>query len=83
VAVDPADAGEPVTEPFGLSDLGDAVFDEPGLVTVAQVVEVQTLDDRGDAVVRVTVDGGMPVTAVEAGTAVQSAVATVKMCSWR
>jgi hypothetical protein len=81
VAVDAPDAGESVTEPFGLGDLGDAVLDEPGLVAVSEIVEVQPADDRGDAVVRVAVDGGMPAPAVEAGAAVQPTVATVNTCA--
>jgi hypothetical protein len=35
VAVDAAYAGQSVPEPFGLGDLGDVGFDEPGLVGVA------------------------------------------------
>jgi hypothetical protein len=58
-----------------LGDLGDAVLDEPGFVALAQVVEVQPAIERGDAVVGVALGGGMPVTAVEAGAAVQAAVA--------
>ena len=40
VAVDATDAGDAMTESVGLDDFGDVVFDEPGLVRVAQVVEV-------------------------------------------
>jgi len=76
VAVDAADAGQPVAEPFGLGDLGHAVFDQPGLMAVPQVVEVQPAHDCGDAGVGVAVGGGSPVAAVEAGAAVQAAVAT-------
>jgi hypothetical protein len=35
VAVDSADAVEPVAEPFALGNLKDAVLDEPGFVAVA------------------------------------------------
>jgi hypothetical protein len=34
VAVDAAHAGQAVAEPAGLGDLGDGVFDEPGLTVV-------------------------------------------------
>ena len=75
VAVDAAHAGQPVAEPFGLGDLRHVVFDEPGFVTVSQVVEVQPSNDRRGAIVGIAVDGGVPVAAVEAGAAVQAAVA--------
>src|SRR5438105_2793890 len=42
VAVDAADAAEAA----GLDDLGDVVFDQPGFVGVAQVVEVHAGQDR-------------------------------------
>lgn len=70
VAVDASDAGQAVSEPFGLGSLGHAVFDEPGFVAVPQVVKVQSADDGGDAVGGVAVGGGSPVAAVEAGAAV-------------
>ncbi|GAB1693445.1 hypothetical protein KRM28CT15_52480 [Krasilnikovia sp. M28-CT-15] len=36
VAVDTANSGQPVTEPFGLGNLRDAILDEPGLVAVPE-----------------------------------------------
>src|SRR3954452_20995369 len=36
MAVDTADAGEPVPESFGLGYLGNVVIDEPGFVGVAE-----------------------------------------------
>ncbi|MEU7752475.1 hypothetical protein AB0B57_17230 [Micromonospora sp. NPDC049101] len=46
MAVDPAHAGDAVAESLDLGDFGDVVFDEPGFVGVAQVVEVHAFDDR-------------------------------------
>ena len=73
MGVDAADPADAVPEALVLDDLGDPVLDEPGFVAVAQVVEMQPSDDRGDAVVGVALDGGMPVAAVGAGAAVQAA----------
>jgi hypothetical protein len=47
VAVHAADARQAVAEALGLGDFGDIVFDQPGFVGVAQVVEVHAGDDRG------------------------------------
>ena len=37
-----------MTEPFGLGRFGDLVLDQPGLVGVAEVVEVRPGQDRRD-----------------------------------
>lgn len=47
-----------MAEPTGLGDLRDVVFDHPGFVGVAEVVEVHSLDDRPGVFVGVAVDGG-------------------------
>jgi hypothetical protein len=58
VAVDAAYPAEPVAESLGLGDFGDVVFDEPGFVGVAQVVEVYAGDDGLVSGSPVAVDGG-------------------------
>jgi glyoxylase-like metal-dependent hydrolase (beta-lactamase superfamily II) len=59
MAVDTADAGEPVPESFGLGYLGNVVIDEPGFVGVAEVVEVHAGDDRRPSCTPVAVRGIM------------------------
>jgi len=73
VAVDAPYPSKPVAEPFGLGDFGDVVFDEPGLVGVAQVVEVHAGDDRWLVGPAVAVDGRREDPAGHGGAAQQSA----------
>jgi hypothetical protein len=68
VAVDATDAGEAVAEAAGLGDLGDAVLDEPGLVAVAQIVEMHARNED-----RVGVDRGAPGPAGEVSSALPAA----------
>src|SRR4051812_3044189 len=68
VAVDAADTGETMAEAAGLGDLRDAVLDEPGLVAVAQIVEVHARYEDG-----VGVDRGAPGPAGEVSSALPAA----------
>jgi len=74
VAVDAPDAGQSVPEPLGLCGFGDFVFDEPGLVGVAQVVEMHPGQDRRDVFGGVAVQGRPPAAALETGASQQPAV---------
>ena len=74
VAIDAGDTAEGVAEALGLGDLGDAIFDEPRLVGMAEVVEVQPGVDRAGALGGVAGDGGEPDPAAEPAEVEQSSV---------
>lgn len=57
VAVGAADPGYALSEPPGLSDLGDVVLDWPGLVGVLRVVEMYAFQERPGAGGGVALDG--------------------------
>src|SRR5690348_4242730 len=75
MAVNTTYAGQSVTQPFGLGDLGHAVLDQPRLVAMPQIMEMQSADDGGNSVDRIAVRSGAPVPAVETGSTMQAAVA--------
>ena len=74
MGVDASDPAEAMPEALVLDDLGDLVLDEPGLVGVAQVVEVHPGLDGCPPMPFIAGEGGQPDPAAEVGAAVQPPV---------